>query len=92
MWPQCPSAVQAVAFIHGHQHSKHSTNMLPMLKRLRWDRLEGYYDLNRVMDVWEAPLAALPDTPNAALVASGSQVYNGTFQEHQVTAAAPLDT
>ena len=43
----------------------------------------------RVMDVWEAPLAALPDTPNANLVASGPQVYNGTFQEHQVPAPYP---
>ena len=51
---------------------------------MRWDRLKGYYDLNRVMDVWDAPLAALPDTPTATLLASGADVYNGTFQEHQV--------
>ena len=47
--------VQAMAFIHGHQHAKHSVNMQQMLRRLRWDRLEGYHDLNRVCSQQPAP-------------------------------------
>lgn len=55
-----------------------------MLRRLRWDRVQGYNDLNRVMDVWDAPLGDLTDAPNATILASGSDTYNGTFQSHQV--------
>ena len=78
--------MQAIAFIHGHERSHHSSNMQHMLRHLRWDQLRGYYDLNRVIGVWTAPLKNLSVDPlgDQEVLASGSDAYNGTFAKHQV--------
>ena len=77
--------IQAVAFLHGHSTSWHSANMTMSMAGLRWERLQGYHDLNRVMDLWSTNLLDLQPVPYADPVAEGGDVYNGSFVRGQVS-------
>ena len=54
---------------------------------LRWERLEGYNNLNRVIDVWSMDLLDLKPAPYTDPVAEGRDVYNGSFARGQVSPA-----
>ena len=52
---------------------------------LRWERLQGYHDLNRVIVVWSMDVLDLKPAPYADPVADGADVYNGSFVRGQVS-------
>ena len=55
------------------------------MRGLRWERLPGYHDLNRVMDVWSTDLLDLKPVPYADPIAEGADVYNGEYVRGQVS-------
>ena len=75
---------QYVAFIHGHrQKTWHQLDLFETLQNLNWSSIPGYTDINRIADHKYATLdhhGKLPLTP----VATGSDVYNGSFSTFQV--------
>ena len=60
------------------------------LTRLHWDRVEGWHDLNRKMPVWMHRVGALSSLPDVPVIAEQPDAYNGSFNTHQVGAAALL--
>ena len=78
------ACVQTIAFVHGHQHSWHSLDMLENLRALRWDLVTQHRDLNRIMPVWTHRVGALNATPEAFAVAELPDSYNGSYNVNQV--------
>ena len=76
--------VQTIAFVHGHQHSWHSLDMLENLRALRWDLVTQHRDLNRIMPVWTHKVGSLNATPEAVAVAELPDSYNGSYNVNQV--------
>lgn len=79
-----PLELQYVAFIHGHGgEGWHNFDMTRTLGDIDWDNLSNFTDLNQKPGIWSARLGdALPRPLNP--VASGPEVFNGTFNKYQV--------
>ena len=76
--------MQTIAFVHGHQHSWHSLDMLENLRSLRWDLVTQHRDLNRIMPIWTHKVGILSATPEADVVAELPDSYNGSYNVNQV--------
>ena len=79
--------MQTIAFVHGHQHSWHSLDMLENLKALRWDLVTQHRDLNRIMPVWTHRVGLLDSMPEATVIAELPASYNGSYNVNQVTSS-----
>ena len=79
------SCFQAVAFIHGHgAPAWHSNDMSEVLKAIEWETVPNYIDINKYPnDTWRYLGDARPRPGNP--VAYGADVYNGSFNLHQVS-------
>ena len=81
------SHAQTIAFVHGHQHSWHSLDMLENLKALRWDLVTQHRDLNRIMPVWTHRVGLLDSMPEATVIAELPASYNGSYNVNQVSSS-----
>ena len=81
--------MQVTAFVHGHEEEGwHNMNMRQTFIALQWDRIPGYTDLNRKVDVWEMQLKNRPKYPSGHPIATGDEVYSGKYHPLTVSNAA----
>ncbi|KAK9863320.1 hypothetical protein WJX84_006971 [Apatococcus fuscideae] len=74
-----------IAFIHGHRDEGwHQVEMPTTLRSLEWEQIPGYVDLNRKAGYKQITLDHKGRLPPLEPIATGKEVYNGSFSTYQI--------